>query len=87
MKYSNLLSAVSLCVGLCACGEGGGDGMPMMPAPPSSPPPPQSYMASVQDVFALTQTKSETDDPISVDGGNGGSVTGSDETSDPMAVE
>jgi hypothetical protein len=87
MKPSKLVGAVALCAGLFGCGGGGGGGTPTMPAPPSSPPPPQSYTASVHDVFVLTQSKSETDDPISVDGGNGGSVTGSDETSDPMAVE
>ena len=86
MKPSNLLGAVALSVGLCACGGGGG-GTPVMPAPPSAPAPPKSYMASVNDVFALTKSQSETDDPISVNGGSGGSVTGSDETSDPMAVE
>jgi hypothetical protein len=44
-------------------------------------------MLSVQDVYALTQSQSETDDPKEVNGGSGGSITGSDETSDPMAVQ
>lgn len=87
MKAINLVSAVALCVGLCACGGGDGGGTPVMPAPPSAPAPPQSYMIGVHDVFVLTQSQSETADPISVDGGSGGSVTGSDETSDPIAVE
>ena len=86
MKPSNFLGAVALCVGLCGCGGGNGGGTPVMPAPPSSPPP-QSYMVGVHDVLGLTQSQSETADPISIDGGDGGSITGSDETSDPIAVE
>ncbi len=75
-----------LCVGLCGCGGGDG-GTPVMPAPPAAPAPPESYMFSAHDVLVLTQSKSETTDPISVNGGAGGSVTGTDETSDPIAVE
>jgi hypothetical protein len=86
MKPCNFLGIVALCVGLCGCGGGGG-GTPVMPAPPSSPAPPQSYMVGVHDVLGLAQSQSETTDPISVDGGSGGSITGSDETSDPIAVE
>ena len=86
MKPGNFLGVVALCVGLCGCGGGDG-GMPVMPAPPSSPAPPQSYMVGVHDVLVLAQSQSETADPISIDGGNGGSITGSDETSDPIAVE
>ena len=87
MKPSNFLGVVVLCVGLWGCGGGDGGGTPVMPAPPSSPAPPQSYMVGVHDVFVLTQSQSETADPISIDGGSGGSITGSDETSDPIAVE
>ena len=87
MKPSNFLGVVVLCVGLWGCGGGDGGGTPVMPAPPSSPVPPQSYMVGVHDVFVLAQSQSETADPISVNGGDGGSITGSDETSDPMAVE
>jgi hypothetical protein len=76
-----------MCVGLWGWGGGDGGGTSMMPSPPSSPPPPQSYMVGVHDVVVLSQSQSETSDPILVDGGNGGSVTGSDETSDPVAVE
>jgi hypothetical protein len=86
MKPSNFLGVVALCVGLWGCGGGGGS-TPVMPAPPSSPAPPQSYMVGVHDVFVLAQSQSETADAISVNGGDGGSITGSDETSDPMAVE
>jgi hypothetical protein len=84
MKARNIVGVV--CVGLWGCGGGDGGGTSMTP-PPSTPPPPQSYMVGVHDVFVLTQSQSETADPISVDGGSGGSITGSDETSDPMAVE
>jgi hypothetical protein len=85
MKARKFIGLAVLCVGLCGCG-GDDHGMPVMTAPPSSPPPPppQSYMASVKDVYGLTQAQSETADPIDI---NGGSITGSDETSDPMAVE
>jgi hypothetical protein len=41
-------------------------------------------MLSVNDVYGLAKSKSETDDPMGV---NGGSVTGSDETSDPMSID
>lgn len=85
MKARNIVFGVGMCVGLWACGGGGGT--PMSPQPPSSPAPPQSYMVGVHDVLVLTQSQSETSDPIQVNGGNGGSITGSDETSDPMAVE
>jgi len=84
MKVRNMVGVV--CVGLWGCGGGSG-GTAMTPPPSSTPPPPQSYMVGVHDVFVLTQSQSETADPISVNGGSGGSITGSDETSDPMAVE
>jgi hypothetical protein len=41
-------------------------------------------MLSVNDVYGLAKSKSETDDPMAV---NGGSVTGADETSDPMSID
>ena len=87
MKLSHFIGIGVLCVGLCACGGGDHGGTPMTPAPPSSPPPPASVMFSVNDVYTLAQSQSETDDPKGVNGGNGGSITGSDETADPMAVE
>jgi hypothetical protein len=86
MKAKNIVGVVGMCVGLWGCG-GSDHGTPVSSAPPSSPAPPQSYMVGVHDVFVLTQSQSETSDPILVDGGNGGTITGSDETSDPMAVE
>lgn len=86
MKARNIVGVVGMCVGLWGCGGDGG-GASMTPPPPSSPAPPQSYMVGVHDVLVLTQSQSETSDPILVDGGNGGSVTGSDETSDPVAAE
>jgi len=87
MKARNFIFAVAMCVGLWGCGGGDGGGMSMTPPPPSSPAPPQSYMVGVNDVLVLTQSQSDSGDPIQVNGGNGGSITGSDETSDPMAVE
>jgi len=55
--------------------------------PASQPPPPASVSFSVNDVLKLAKAPSETDDPKSVNGGEGGSVTGSDDTSDPVMVE
>ena len=55
--------------------------------PASQPPPPASVSFSVNDVLKLAKAQSETDDPKSVNGGEGGSVTGSDDTSDPVMVE
>ena len=88
MKISHVIGIGALCIGLCGCG-GGGRATPMTPPPTSAPPPPPpaSVMLSVHDVYALTQSQSETDDPKEVNGGSGGSITGSDETSEPMAVE
>ena len=86
MKISHVICIGALCIGLCGCG-GGGHATPVTPPPGSAPPPPASVMLSVHDVYALTQSQSETDDPKEVNGGSGGSITGSDETSDPMAVE
>lgn len=85
MKASKLIGVTALCVGLFGCG-GGDDSTPMAPAPPP-PPPPASVTFSVNDVLMLAQSQSETSDPQAVNGGNGGSITGSDDTSDPMAVE
>jgi len=86
MKISHFIGIGVLCVGLYGCG-GGNHATPMTPPPTSAPPPPASVMLSVHDVYALTQSQSDTDDPKEVNGGSGGSITGSDETSDPMAVE
>jgi len=86
MKVSHFIGIGALCLGLYGCG-GGDHATPMMPPPTSAPPPPASVMLSVHDVYALTQSQSDTDDPKEVNGGSGGSITGSDETSDPMAVE
>lgn len=87
MKVSQFIGIGALCVGLYGCGGGDHAGAPMNPAPPSSPPPPASVMFSFNDVYTLTKSQSETDDPKEVNGGSGGSITGSDETSDPMVVE
>ena len=88
MKVSHFIGIGALCVGLYGCG-GGDHATPMTPPPASAPPPPPpaSVMFSTHDVYVLTQSQSETDDPKEVNGGSGGSITGSDETSDPMAVE
>jgi hypothetical protein len=86
MKTIKLIGITALCVGLFGCG-GGNDSAPMMSTPPPPPPPPASVTFGVHDVLVLAQSQSETDDPQTVNGGNGGSITGSDETSDPMAVE
>jgi hypothetical protein len=86
MKTIRLIGVTMLCVGLFGCG-GGDDRTPMTPAPPAPPAPPASVMIGVHDVFVLAQSQSETSDPLTVNGGSGGSITGSDETSDPMAVE
>ena len=87
MKVSHFIGIGALCVGLYGCGGGDHATTPMTPPPTSAPPPPASVMLSVHDVYALTQSQSEADDPKEVNGGSGGSITGSDETSDPMAVE
>ena len=87
MKVSHFIGIGVLCVGLYACGGGDHGGTPMTPAPPSSPPPPASVTFSANDVLMMARSQSETDDPQSVNGGNGGSISGSDETSDPVAVE
>jgi hypothetical protein len=84
MKASNLVAlalGTGLCVGLYACG---GDGTHTVPAQLTPPAPPATVMLSVNDVYGLAKSKSETDDPMPV---NGGSVTGSDETSDPMSID
>jgi hypothetical protein len=84
MKASNLIAftiGVGLCVGLYACGGGGNSNSGMMPVQPS---PPAILMFSVNDVYSRTQSQSETADPFTV---TGGSVTGTDETSDPMMID
>jgi hypothetical protein len=89
MKASKLISVAVLCLGLFGCGgadSGSGD-TAMMSMPPAPPAPPASVTISVHDVLVLSQAQSETADPLNVNGGGGGSISGSDETSDPVAVE
>jgi hypothetical protein len=85
MKVSNLTAfaiGAGLCVGLYACGGGGNYSNPsMMPVQPSQP---ATLMRSVTDVYSRAQTQSDTADPFTV---TGGSVTGTDETSDPMMID
>jgi hypothetical protein len=87
MKVSHFIGIGALCVGLYGCGGGDHGDTPMTPAPPSSPAPPASVMFSVNEVLVLTQSQSETDDPKAINEPGGSSISGSDETSDPMAVE
>jgi hypothetical protein len=87
MKVSNLLGVAGICMGLYGCGGGDNAGTNAAPAGPSSPAPPVSSTFSVNDVYVLAQSKSETDDPRLIDGGNGASVSGSDDTSDPKPIE
>jgi hypothetical protein len=84
MKISHFVAIGALCVGLYGCGGSDHDNTP---APPSSPAPPESLTLSVNDVYVLTQSQSETDDPNAINKPGGSSISGSDETSDPMAVE
>ena len=86
MKTSKLMGVTALCLGLFGCGGGSGGGTAMMSSPPP-PPPPASVTFGVHDVLVLAQSQSETTDPQTVNGGDGGSITGSDEMSDPVAVE
>ena len=86
MKASNVIAfaiGAGLCVGLYACGGGGNTytNSNTMPVQPSQP---ATLMLSVNDVYSRAQTQSETTDPFTV---TGGSVTGTDETSDPMMVD
>ena len=85
MKASNLSAfaiGAGLCVGLYACGGGGNNSYSsMMPVQPSQP---ATLMLSVNDVYSRAQAQSETADPFTV---TGGSVTGTDETSDPMMID
>jgi hypothetical protein len=55
--------------------------VPVQPMPPA---PPATVMLSVNDVLGLAKSQSETADPMVV---NGGSVTGSDEMSDPTPID
>ena len=87
MKTSKLISVTVLCLGLFGCGGGDSGGTAMTTMPPVPPAPPASVTISVHDVLVLSQSPSETSDPLMVNGGSGGSISGSDETSDPMAVE
>jgi hypothetical protein len=86
MKASNLIAfafGAGLCVGLYACGGGGNTytNSSTMPVQPSQP---TTLMLSVNDVYSRAQAQSETADPFTV---TGGSVTGTDETSDPMMID
>ena len=87
MKVSCFIGIGVLCIGLYGCGGSDHVSTPMTPPPTSSPPPPASITFSVNDVLMLARSQSEPDDPQSVNGGSGGSITGSDEVSDPMAVD
>ncbi len=84
MKASNVVAfaiGAGLCVGLYACGGGGNSNSGTMRVQPSQP---ATLMLSVNDVYGRAQTQSETADPFTV---TGGSVTGTDETSDPMMID
>ncbi len=84
MKANNLIAfaiEAGLCVGLYACGGGGNSNSGTMRVQPSQP---ATLMLSVNDVYGRAQTQSETADPFTV---TGGSVTGTDETSDPMMID
>ncbi len=85
MKASNFIAfaiGAGLCVGLYACGGGGNySNSSMMPVQPSQP---ATLMLSVNDVYSRAQAQSDTADPFTV---TGGSVTGTDETSDPMMID
>ena len=86
MKASNLIAfaiGAGLCVGLYACGGGSNysTNPSTMPVQPSQP---ATLMLSVNDVYSRAKTQSETTDPFTV---AGGSVTGTDETSDPMMID
>ena len=89
MNASKLISVTGLCLGLFGCGGGdsGGGSTAMTSVPPPPPAPPASVIIGVHDVLVLSQAQSETADPLNVNGGSGGSISGSDETSDPVAVE
>ncbi len=83
MKASNVIAfaiGAGLCVGLYACGGGNSDSSTM----PVQPSPPATLMLSVNDVYGRARAQSETADPFTV---NGGSVSGTDETSDPMMID
>jgi hypothetical protein len=84
MKANNLIAfaiGAGLCVGLYACGGGGYSNSSTMPVQPSQP---ATLMLSVNDVYSRAQAQSETADPFAV---TGGSVTGTDDTSDPMTID
>ena len=89
MKARNLIAfalGTGMCIGLYACGGGGGSYMPP-PTQPTQPMQPTVTMLSVNDVLMKSKAQSETDDPFDV---NGGVVTvnpSSDEESDPAAVD
>ncbi|MDB6101475.1 MAG: hypothetical protein JWO52_1474 [Gammaproteobacteria bacterium] len=90
MKASNVIAlalGAGMCIGLYACGGHDSGMMPMPPSQPAPPSQPQPMMLSVNGVLGRATVKSETDDPLAV---NGGAVTvnpANDEESDPVAVD
>lgn len=89
MKARNLIAfalGTGMCIGLYACGGGGGSYMPP-PNQPTQPMQPTVTMLGVTDVLMKSKAQSETDDPFDV---NGGVVTvnpSNDEESDPASVD
>jgi hypothetical protein len=85
MKVSYYIGIGALCVGLVGCG--GSDHNSTPAAPPSAPAPPESLVLTVNDVYSLTKSQSETDDPRAINKPGGTSISGTDDTSDSMAVD
>ena len=91
MKASNLIgvaAVVGMCLGLYACGGGGGySGMqPSQPTQPMQPQQPTTMMLSVNDVLMKAKLQSETDDPFDVNAGVVTLTPENDEESDPVSV-